>query len=106
MVTSIAAVSYTLAAVAYLVLAVLLMTSWRGRLHGVVLPSACLLSALWAAALAYQASQNHSLSLLTDILEIARNAGWSVFLISLLGLNRTGFFPGNMNPAMSIIVAL
>jgi putative PEP-CTERM system histidine kinase len=106
MVTSIAAVSYTLAAVAYLVLAMLLMTSWRGRLHGVALPSACVLSALWAAALAYQASQNHSLSLLTDILEIARNAGWSAFLISLLGLNRNGFFPGKMNPAMSIIVAL
>jgi putative PEP-CTERM system histidine kinase len=106
MVTSIAAVSYTLAAVAYLVLAVLLLTSWRGRLHGVVLPFACLLSVLWAAALAYEASQGRSLSLLTDILEIARNAGWSAFLITLLGLNRDGFFTGKMNPAMSIIVAL
>src|SRR5690554_7161307 len=27
--------------------------SWRGRSHGLVLPVACLLSALWAAVLAY-----------------------------------------------------
>ncbi|PTR14123.1 putative PEP-CTERM system histidine kinase [Nitrosospira sp. Nsp2] len=106
MVTSIAAVSYTLAAVAYLVLAVLLLTSWRGRLQGIVLPIACLLSVLWAAALAYQASQDRPLSLLTDLLEITRNAGWSAFLITLLGLNRDAFFTGRVNPAMSIIVSL
>ena len=106
MVTSIATVSYTLAAAAYLVLAVLLLTSWRGRLHGIVLPVACLLSVVWAGMLAYEASQHHPLSLLTDILEIARNAGWSAFLIILLGLNRDGFFTGKMNSAMSIIVAL
>lgn len=106
MVTNIAAASYTLAAVAYLVLGVLLLTSWRGRLHGMVLPIACLLSVLWAAALAYHASHDFALSLVTDILEIARNAGWSAFLITLLGLNRDGFFNGRMNPAMSIIVAL
>ena len=101
MMTNIAAASYTLAAVAYLVLGVLLLTSWRGRLHGMVLPIACLLSVLWAAALAYQASHDFALSLVTDILEIARNAGWSAFLITLLGLNRDGFFNGRMNPAMS-----
>ena len=95
MMTNIAAASYTLAAVAYLVLGVLLLTSWRGRLHGMVLPIACLLSVLWAAALAYHASHDFALSLVTDILEIARNAGWSAFLITLLGLNRDGFFNGN-----------
>ena len=83
----------------------LLLTSWRGRLHGMVLPIACLLSVLWAAALAYHASHDFALSLVTN-LEIARNAGWSAFLITLLGLNRDGFFNGRMNPAMSIIVAL
>ncbi len=106
MVTNIAAASYTLAAVAYLVLGVLLLTSWRGRLHGMVLPIACLLSVLWAATLAYQAAHSFALSLLTDILEIARNAGWSAFLITLLGLNRDGFSKGRVNPAMWIIVAL
>jgi putative PEP-CTERM system histidine kinase len=85
MLTNIATASYTLAAVAYLFLAVLLLTSWRGRLHGMVLPVACLLSVIWAAALAFQTTQTVSLGVLADILEILRNAGWSAFLLVLLG---------------------
>ncbi len=90
MLTSVATISYTLAAVAHLFLAALLLTSWRGRSHGLVLPVACLLSALWAAVLAYHGADVPPLSLLTDILEIIRNAGWSVFLITLLGLIPAG----------------
>lgn len=85
MLTSIAVYSYSIAAVAFLFLSGLLLTSWRGRLHGMVLTSACLLTALWAATVAYLIAKGHPLSLLTDILEIFRNAGWSVFLIMLLG---------------------
>ena len=85
MLTSIAAYSYFTAAVAYLFLGGLLLTSWRGRLHGIVLTLACLLAALWAGTVGYQVATGRSLSLLTDILEILRNAGWSVFLVMLLG---------------------
>lgn len=85
MLTSIAAFSYSLTAVAFLSLSVLLLTSWRGRLHGMVLTVACLLTALWAAAIAYQAAWGNPFSLPTDILEILRNAGWSIFLLLLLG---------------------
>ena len=88
MLMNIATSSYTVAAVAHFFLALLLVTSWRGRLHGIVLPIACLLSAFWASLLAYQANQNLPLSLLTDTLEIARNGGWTVFLIMSLGLYR------------------
>ena len=84
MLTSIAVFSYATAAVAFFSLFVLLLTSWRGRLHGMVLTVACLLSALWAATIAYQLVWERPLSLLTDILEISRNAGWSVFLVMLL----------------------
>jgi putative PEP-CTERM system histidine kinase len=84
MLINIATASYTIAAVAYLFLAVLLLTSWRGRLHGIVLPVACLLSVIWAAALAFQTAQTASLGVLPDILEILRNAGWSAFLLILL----------------------
>lgn len=107
MLASIATFSYTMAAVAHLVFAMLLLTSWRGRLHGIVLPLACCLSALWAALLAYQATRNPPLTLLTDVLEIVRNAGWSAFLITLLGLYRHGnsFMP-KLSPAMAAIVAL
>ncbi|MFA7318333.1 MAG: XrtA/PEP-CTERM system histidine kinase PrsK, partial [Sulfuricella sp.] len=85
MLTSIAAYSYFIAAVAFLFLSGLLLTSWRGRLHGMILTSACLLTALWAATVAYHVAKGHPLSLLTDVLEIFRNAGWSIFLVMLLG---------------------
>ena len=35
----------------------------------------------FGAMLAYQATDSHSFSLGTDILEILRNAGWSIFLV-------------------------
>lgn len=108
MLTGIATASYTMAAVAHFFLAILLLTSWRGRLHGMVLPIACLLSALWAATLAYQANQASPLSLLTDVLEIMRNAGWSVFLIILLGPYQQSDITSTrrIRPAVAAIAAL
>src|SRR5690349_22007427 len=108
MLTSVATISYTLSAVAHLSLAALLLTSWRSRSHGRMLPIACLLSALWAAVLAYHGADVPPLSLLTDILEIIRNAGWSVFLITLLGLYRQGSLPlvRRVSPVAIAIAAL
>lgn len=85
MLTNIAVFSYATAAVAFVFLSILLLTSWRGRLHGMVLTVACLLTALWALTVAYQVARGRPLSLLAVILEILRNAGWAVFLIMLLG---------------------
>ena len=84
MLTSIATISYAAATLAFLLLSVLLLTSWRGRMYGMVLTVACLLSVLWAAALTYQAVQEIPRLMLADILEVLRNAGWSVFLVMLL----------------------
>ena len=42
--------SYAAAAAAFLFLSLLLMTSWRGRLQGMLLALASLITALWAAA--------------------------------------------------------
>jgi putative PEP-CTERM system histidine kinase len=107
MLASVASISYTVAAVAHLVFAALLLTSWRGRLHGMVLLVACLLSVVWAAFLAHQAARNSPLSLLSDVLEIARNAGWSGFLITVLGLYQQGNSSAiKVNPAMATIVVL
>lgn len=108
MLTSIATASYTMSAVAYFFLAVLLLTRWHGRLHGIVLPIACLFSALWAAALAYQTTQTSPLSLLTDVVEILRNAGWSAFLITLLGPYRQAESSSisRIRPAVATIVVL
>ncbi|GAB3407538.1 PEP-CTERM system histidine kinase PrsK [Massilia agilis] len=83
--TSIAAYSYALAAVCFLVLGVPMMTRWRGRNHGRALTAACLLSAAWAAALGWAASRMVMWSAMTGVLEILRDAGWSIFLAGLHG---------------------
>jgi putative PEP-CTERM system histidine kinase len=85
MFSSIAALSYITAALAFLVLSVLLVTKWRGRPHGLGLTIACLCTALWAIATADQTARGNALSLPTALLELLRNAGWSVFLLTLLG---------------------
>jgi putative PEP-CTERM system histidine kinase len=84
-VTSIAAYSYALAAVCFLVLGAPLFLRRRGRGLNRSLTVACALSALWAAALAWTASHMTMWSALTGTLEILRDAGWSAFLIGLLG---------------------
>jgi len=85
MLTSITAYSYGIAAVAFFMLIVLLLTSWRARTFGTALTVACVMSAFWAASITYQAASGVSVPLLTDILEILRNAGWTIFLLMLLG---------------------
>jgi putative PEP-CTERM system histidine kinase len=84
-VTSIAAYSYALAAVCFLVLGAPLFTRWRGRNYWRVLTAACMLSAVWAALLAWSASHMTMWSAMTGAVEILRDAGWSVFLAALLG---------------------
>ena len=106
MLASIAIVSYVTAAAAYLFLSVLLLTSWRGRLHGMALTIACLLSVLWAATIAYQtASQGRPISLLTDFLEILRNAGWTTFLVMLLEPFKKINPPQRIRPAIIFGIA-
>lgn len=85
MLTSIAAYSYGIAAIAFFILTLLLLTSWRTRIFGTALTVACVLTTFWAASIVYQAVRGISLPLLTNIFEILRNAGWSIFLLMLLG---------------------
>lgn len=80
--------SYATAAVAFLFLFLLLVTSWRGRLQGMLLALACLSTALWAAAAAYLAARPGAAVLTTETLEILRNALWFAFLMVLLGYSR------------------
>jgi putative PEP-CTERM system histidine kinase len=84
--TGIATVSYSVATLAFLLLSLLLLTTWRGRTHGTALTVASLLTALWCGLLAYEATTSADLgSVLSDSAEILRNAAWSFFLIFLLG---------------------
>lgn len=83
--TTIVIYSHALAAVCFAVLAVPLR-GWRGDpLHRLALGLACLFTVLWAASLSWEASNGTLWSDLTDGFEILRNAGWSLFLLALLG---------------------
>jgi putative PEP-CTERM system histidine kinase len=107
-VTSIAAYSYALAAVCFLVLGVPMIVRRRGRHHVGALAAACVLSAAWAGALAWTASRMMMWSPMTGILETLRDAGWSVFLVGLHGHYRepNSRLPFGLRPSLAGIAAL
>ncbi len=74
------------AALLFGALAVLLLTSWRGRLQGGLLTLAVLGSALWAGLFAVQAGYRILPSSLIWAAEAARDLGWVVFLGRVLTL--------------------
>jgi putative PEP-CTERM system histidine kinase len=83
--TNIVAYSYALAAAGNLLLCLPLLSGWRGRAQRGTLAAACLLSALWACALAWNASHEQLWTAFTGSLEVLRDGAWSVFLVALLG---------------------
>lgn len=90
MTVSIGTLSYAAAAAAYCFLSVLLIVSWRGRIAGALLTIAALLTAAWAAAMAYQAAGPGTVKLPGEVLEILHKTGWFAFLFMLLGYARAG----------------
>ena len=88
MAISIGTISYAAAAAAFLFLFLLLMTSWRGRLQGMLLAVASLSTATWAGAEAYLAAYPDSSVLPSDVLEVVRSAVWFAFLMVLLGYSQ------------------
>lgn len=78
-------VSYFAAAGAFLLLALLLLTSWRGRLEGAALVAAVITSAVWAVAAAVGPQlQAPAMPVAYHTLEALRNIAWYVFLFRLL----------------------
>lgn len=109
MLTIITAAGYVTAAVAYFFLFVLLLTSWRGRLYGLLLAIACVISAFWAATIASHSHWGYPSAFMIEILEILRNAGWSLFLITLLGpfqQKKKDSAPLRIRPAVMAIAIL
>lgn len=88
MALSIGTVSYAAAAMAFLFLFVLLVTTWRGRLQGMLLAVACLGTAMWAGVAAYLAARPDTAMLAAEVLEVLRSAVWFAFLVVLLGYSR------------------
>ena len=83
--TSIATYSYSIAALAFLLLGLMLVTRWRSRPHAGSLSLAAFASALWGAVLAWQATTEYASSIVADCAEILRNGAWSAFLVVLIG---------------------
>jgi putative PEP-CTERM system histidine kinase len=77
--------SYGLAAVAFLALSVMLLTRWRLQFHGSMLLPASLMSFVWAAALAWQATRAMpALNGVFFFFEMSRNFLWLVVLLRVL----------------------
>lgn len=81
---SIGFVGYTAGAVAFLVLALLLLTGQRGRARKRMLMLAALTSTVWMAVAAYQSAMQ-SISFTAQLLELVRDLAWIIFLARILG---------------------
>src|SRR3569623_730881 len=77
-------VSYGSAALAFAVLALVLMTCWRGRLQGGLLVSVSMVSCVWAGIVAaFHAGVTWLLQSL-GVVEVLRTLVWLLFLLKLL----------------------
>jgi len=92
--TSIVIYSHALAAACFAVLCVPLLRR-PDSLPRTMLGVACLITVLWGSASALEASNGFMWSSLTDGFEILRSAGWSLFMLALLG---NWFAPGSRLP--------
>lgn len=77
-------ISYSLGGLLFLALTSLLITSWRGRLRGTLLLTACAVNALWCFVLAYATLNARLPNLLTFVAEVLRDTAWILFLLHFL----------------------
>jgi len=79
-----AALGYLIVGVLFVILAILLATSWRGHRIGVYLIAACVINASWATMSAVAMVNPGIDPLWLFVTEIARTSSWIVFLVYLL----------------------
>lgn len=75
---------YAFASAGYLLLAILLLTSWRGRVQGALLLGVAAISSVWAAAVSYSLFYTLSVSVFHMWLELLRDGVALLFLFKLL----------------------
>ena len=76
--------SYSVAAAAFLGLAVLLIINWHGRLQGSLFILACLATTAWTGVIALDGWHGADLTTAAASLEILRSIAWIAFLWSML----------------------
>lgn len=89
-----ASLSYGIAAGAFSILSVLLLTSWRGHLQGALLAAATVVTAIWAMVISAEQAGMTLMLYPEPILEVFRDLFWALFLIKLLNpqSGRSGLF--------------
>jgi putative PEP-CTERM system histidine kinase len=104
---NIAALSYGMAAVAFLALSLLQLRNLRRRLYAVVLTIACLITLFWSATISCQIAYRNPFNVYTDMLELLRSAAWSVFFLMLTGLfhKANNSATARLKPAVIFIAA-
>lgn len=80
---AVAALGYATVGAALLVLAALILTSWRGQRIGFALLAACLASVSWSAVMAAQAQVAALHPLTIYVAEVGRLFAWLLFLVFL-----------------------
>ena len=81
---SIAFFSNSIGSFLFLILTVLLLINWRGKLVGTLLILASLLSTLWFSFIAYNANSGDIPLITIKIIETLRDASWLSFLFAIL----------------------
>jgi putative PEP-CTERM system histidine kinase len=84
------AFSYSLAALAFLVLTGLLLVSWKGRPAGAFLTLATLITACWSVLLAVQSATGGLPVLALYAAELLQDAGWIIALLVIAGSSVSG----------------
>lgn len=103
--TNITAISYLIAAAAFVLLSLVLMTRWRSRSHGRLLFVTTAITALSSALLAWDAYRGMQISALSGSIEILRNGAWTLLLVILIGDYRVpnGALPFSLRPKLAIV---
>lgn len=78
-------IGYSFAAALFLLLSILLLTTWRGRIEGTYLLVASVVSGCWALSAVALSMKYSALTMsIYQILEIGKNLSWFAFLYRLL----------------------
>ncbi len=93
-------VSYGLAATGFLILTLLLVTSWQGRAQGARLVIACAVTALWAGLLAF-GSGHGELSL--SVVLLAESLRYGAWFYVLTGLVRSSGIAAGLSRAVHVV---
>lgn len=81
-------VSYGAGATLFLILTLLLLTAWRGRLQGGLLVWAAAVSCIWCLAVGYREETGNLAVRYLELLELLRDSAWFLFLMHALGFAR------------------